>query len=198
MTPNVFWKTVEFGIFENAVNDELLCSIRWRPTTPELLPSPFGWRSLAEPRSSALELMAPADTTTMSAVYSSCVPSRSTTTFSTLRPSALVTSRRTQAWVRSVTFGYWSAGSTHTTCASALACDEHANPSQVSQRMHGLCSGLVFVDHDPQRQLEGSQPRGLEVVRELLDPRFVADGRVRIRTGRGRLEGVGAALAVHW
>ena len=49
------------------MSEELLCIIRWRPTTPEELPRPAGWRSLAEASSSAAELIAPADTTTRSA-----------------------------------------------------------------------------------------------------------------------------------
>ena len=78
--PSVFWNFVGLGVFEKAISEELLCSIRLRPTSPEELPSPSGCRSLAERSSSAAELMAPAATTTTSAVYSSVAPSRSTTT----------------------------------------------------------------------------------------------------------------------
>ena len=125
MTPSVFWNLVGFGIFEKAISEELLCIIRWRPTTPEPLPSPSGWRSLAEASSSAAELIAPADTTTMSAEYVSACPSRSATTRVTARPRPSVSRRMTRALVRSVTFGYRSAGSTHTTWASALPLTRH-------------------------------------------------------------------------
>jgi len=64
--------------------------------------------------------MAPAATTTTSAVNSSTAPSRSTTIRSTLRPSGVVVSRVTVAPVTSVTWGWRSAGSTQITCASAF------------------------------------------------------------------------------
>ena len=115
MIPSVFWKSVGFGSFEIAISDELLWSIRWRPTTPELFPRPSGWRSLAEASSSAAELIAPQEIATTSAVYSSRSPSRSTTTVVTERPPASVSRRTTRARVRRVTFGCRSAGSTQAT-----------------------------------------------------------------------------------
>ena len=54
--------------------------------------------------------------------------------------------------------------------------------------------GLVEVDAD--RQVERLEPRALEVVVELLDPRLVRDGRVRERARAARLGGVLAGLAV--
>ena len=72
--PSVFWNLVGFGILEKAMSEELLCIIRWRPTTPEPLPRPSGCRSLAERSSSAAELIAPAATTTTSAEYVSRLP----------------------------------------------------------------------------------------------------------------------------
>jgi hypothetical protein len=121
----VFWNFVGFGIVENAISEELLCNMRCRPTTPEELPSPAGCFSFAERSNSAAELIAPPATTTTSAEYVSTVPSRSTTTRCTERPEASVSSRVTSARVRSVTFGYCSAGSTQTICESALPFTRH-------------------------------------------------------------------------
>ena len=53
-------------------------------------------------------------------------------------PDGSVSSRRTLAWVSSVTFGCSSAGSTHTTCASDFAPTRQGKPSTRSQRMHRL------------------------------------------------------------
>ena len=53
----------------------------------------------------AAELMAPQEVTTTSAEYSSWVPSRSTTTRVTVRPSGEVSSRVTGALVRQVHVG---------------------------------------------------------------------------------------------
>ena len=130
----VFWNRVGFGIFENAINELLLCIMRLRPTTPDELPSPSGCRGEADCSSSAALLIAPAARTTRSAVYSSRAPSRVTTTRSTAPPDGVVSNRVTRAPVSRATFGYRSAGSTHTVCASALPLTRQGNPSQVAQR----------------------------------------------------------------
>src|SRR6516162_9842697 len=117
--------------------------MRLRPTTPELLPSPCGWCSLAELSSSADELIAPHDTMTASAENSCRAPSRSTTTFVTDRPDPFVSRRVTCELVSRVTLGWCRAGSTQQTCASALALTRQGYPSHVAQRMQALCSGLA-------------------------------------------------------
>jgi hypothetical protein len=87
------------------MSELLLCSIRFRPTTPEEFPSPWGWRGVAERNSKAALLIAPAARTTTSAEYSSRAPARSTTTRRTERPDVSVSSRVTNAPVSNVTFG---------------------------------------------------------------------------------------------
>src|SRR5689334_19548094 len=104
----------------------------------EPLARPFGCLSFADRSSSAEELMAPHEATTTSPENSSRVPFWRTITLLTWRPSELVSSRSTSASVISVTFGYWSAGSTPSTCASDFAYKRHGKPSQVEQRMHLL------------------------------------------------------------
>src|SRR6266496_6010835 len=84
--PSVFWNFVGLGAIENAMSDELLCSIRCRPTTPEEFPRPPGCWSFADASSNAAELIAPPATTTTSAEYVSTAPSHSTTTRFTVRP----------------------------------------------------------------------------------------------------------------
>ena len=74
-----------------------------------------GLAGLAERKRSAAELIAPHETTTTSAEYVSCAPFRSTWTFVTSRPDALVSRRDTYASVTSVTFGCVRAGSTQIT-----------------------------------------------------------------------------------
>src|SRR5215471_1752194 len=104
----------------------------------ELFAKPLGCLSLAERRSSAAELIAPHETTTMSEVNRSSAPLRSTTTELTCLPEAFVSRRLTSEFVRSVTLGYFTASSTHSTCASDLAYIRQGNPSHVLQRMHRL------------------------------------------------------------
>src|SRR6516162_6284343 len=159
--PSVFSNTVGFGVLEMAIRDELLWSMRLRPTIPELLPRPCGWRSLADDRRRAAELMAPADRATTSAVYSSRSPSWSTMTLLTEPPSGLVSRRTTRELVRRVTLGWRRAGSTHTTWASALALTRQANPSQVEHRMHGLVPGFCSSIMIPRGRANGVSPAPL-------------------------------------
>ena len=53
-----------------------------------------------------------------------------------------------------------------------------------------------LVEHDPARRVERLVAGGREVVGELLDPRLVRHGRMRIRRARRRLGRVLAARAV--
>ena len=98
--------------------------------------------SLADCNSSLAVLAAPHATTTTSPANRSSAPSRSTTTSVTAVPGSFVTSLVTLAFVRSVTFGWSSAGRTPSTSASDFAWTRHGNPSQVAQRMHVLNGGL--------------------------------------------------------
>src|SRR5262249_60484005 len=100
-------------------------------------------------RSKAAVLIAPHDTTTMSAEYSSCVPSHFTTTLLTSLPEGFVSSRSTKALVSRVTLGNESAGSTAQTWASDLAWTRHGKPSQVSQRMQALLCGAFSSSMTP-------------------------------------------------
>ena len=76
---------------------------------------------MAEASSSLAELAAPQETTTISALKVSRLPSRSTTTSVTAVPVELVCSFTAWAFLSSVTFGYSSAGRTASTSASDLA-----------------------------------------------------------------------------
>ena len=80
-------------------------------------------------------LAAPQATTTTLPENRSSAPSRSTTTSVTAVPGSFVTSLVTLAFVRSVTFGWSSAGRTPSTSASDFAWTRHGKPSQVAQRM---------------------------------------------------------------
>ncbi len=53
-----------------------------------------------------------------------------------------------------------------------------------------------LVEHDAERHVKGPAALGREVVVQLLDARFVADGGERVGRARLRLGRVGAALAV--
>ena len=102
--------------------------------------------------------MAPADTTTTPAEYSSRPPLRRTITLLTARPDGIVSSRSTKAFVSSVTFGNSSAGSTASTCASAFARTRQGNPSQVPQRMHWLRFGFFSSIWIPKGVWKGFKP----------------------------------------
>ena len=132
-------------------------------------------------------LAAPQATTTTSAENRSSPPSRSTTTSVTAVPSPFVSSLATLAFVRSVTFECSSAGRTPSTSASDFACTRHGKPSHVAQRMQVLERWVRLVEHDPARRVERPIAGGREVVGELLDPRLVRHGRMRVRRARRRL-----------
>src|SRR6516165_1352603 len=128
---------------------ELTCPMWCRPTTSELFPSPRGCLSFADRSSSAEELIAPQETTTMLAEYFSEAPFRRTTTFVTSRPLGLVSNLSTKALVNSLTPGNCNAGSTHITWASDFAWTRHGKPSHVSQRMHLLLCGSFSSSRTP-------------------------------------------------
>ena len=142
-------------------------------------------------------LAAPQATTTTSAANRSSPPSRSTTTSVTAVPPSFVSSSTTLAFVSSVTFGCSSAGRTPSTSASDFAWTRQGKPSQVAQRMHVAERRVRLVEHDPARRVERVVAGRREIVRELLDPRLVGDGGMRVRRARRRLGRVLAAGAVH-
>ncbi len=73
----------------------------------------------------------------------STLPLWFTTTSVTAVPVGFVLSFTTWALVSNVTFGYWSAGRTARTSASALAWTTQGNPSQSMQRTQVL-NGMFF------------------------------------------------------
>src|SRR5262245_60846594 len=115
----------------------------------ELFAKPFGYLSLAERSRRAAELIAPHELTMTSAEYATCSPLCSTMTLVISRPEVLVSRRETYALVNSSTLGCSSAGMTQTTCASALACTRHGNPSHVSQRIQRLFRGTCSLSMMP-------------------------------------------------
>src|SRR5256885_13695202 len=113
--------------------------------------------------------MAPADTTTTPAEYSSRPPLRRTITLLTARPDGIVASRSTKAFVSSVTFGNSSAGSTASTCASAFA------RTKIVDQRAAACPGpdhvvRAFVRHAASVLLGtlGARKRYMRVTRSLL------------------------------
>jgi hypothetical protein len=56
---------------------------------------------------------------------------------------------------------------------------------------------ILFVEFDPDRQMKRLMTERPESVSDLLNARFVADGRVRIRRARLRFGRVFAAIAVN-
>ncbi len=45
--------------------------------------------------------------------------------------------------------------------------------------------------------MEWPEPEPLEIVAELLDARFVADGRIQVRRAGGRIGRIDSALSMH-
>src|SRR6516225_8724474 len=109
----------------------------------------------------------------------------------------VVSTRSTKAPVSSATFGWRSAGVTHTTCASALACTRQGKPSQVAQRMQALSCGFPSSSMMPTGSWERPQAGTRQIVRQLLDARLMRYRRVGIGILARRLGRVAAALAVH-
>src|SRR5262249_35152958 len=140
---------------------------------------------------------APHETTTMSPLYASRTPRRSTTTSLTLWPLLSVTSRSTLACVSSVMLSYFSAGRTHRTCASAFPSVRQGEAVEpvAANAASRLRLGLTEVCAD--WEVERLVPALLEVVRELLDARLVRYRRERKWPRPRRLGGVFAGLAVH-
>ncbi len=141
--------------------------------------------------------MAPHETTTMEAEYSTTSPSRSTRTLFTSRPVALVSRRRTNAFVTRVTFGCSSAGSTQITCASAFADTRQGCPSQVLQRMHRLLCLDCSSSMTPSGVWNGRRPCRAKSSDKILQPRLVRDRLVRKRGTCGGFGRVFAAPSVH-
>ncbi len=56
---------------------------------------------------------------------------------------------------------------------------------------------VAFVEHDAKRRMKWAQAKTSEIIGKLLQPRLVADRRVRVAGARRRLGGVFAAVAVH-
>ena len=63
--------------------------------------------------------------------------------------------------------------------------------------MHVAERRVRLVEHDPARRVERLVAGRLEVVRELLDPRLVRHGGMRVRRARRRLGRILAPRAVH-
>ena len=56
---------------------------------------------------------------------------------------------------------------------------------------------ILFVEHDPDRNVEGLQAGTRKVIRQLLNTGLVADGRPRIGSFSWRLRRIFSAIAVH-
>src|SRR5438477_6515072 len=162
----------------------------------ELLANPRGCLSLAERNSSAAELMAPQETTTRSAEYVSRLPLRSTSTPFISRPDESVSSLHQricqQGHVR------------------ILDCFVHAHNLRVglgthkaSESVAGVAANattllrIFFVEHDPDRNVEGLQAGTRKVIRQLLNTGLMAHGRPRIGSFSWRLRRIFSAIAVH-
>ena len=142
-------------------------------------------------------LAAPQATTTTSPANRSSPPSRSTTTSVTAVPSPFVSSLddlrvRQQRDVRVLER---RPHAEH--LGVRLRVDEAREAVAGRTADAGAERRVRLVEHDPARRVERVVAGGREVVGELLDPRLVRDGGMRVRRARRRLGRVLAARAVH-
>jgi hypothetical protein len=77
-----------------------------------------------------------------------------------------------------------------------LCLDEAGETVEPRTAHAGALQGILLVEIHPDRQVEGLVAGADEVVVELLDPRLVADRRIGVRPGGGRLGRILPALAV--
>ena len=130
-------------------------------------------------------------------VIRSSPPSRSTTTSVTAVPASFVSSLTTFAFVSSVTFGVLERRAHAEHLGVGLRVDEAREAVAGRAADARAVRHVRLVEQDPARGVERVVARGGEVVGELLDPRLVRDGRVRVRRARRALGRVLAAVAVH-
>ncbi len=126
--------------------------------------------------------------------------SRSVTTPVTLRPESSVSRRCTLAPVTNVTLSLDSTGSTQMTCESDLRVQQawEAIDPVAADADAGPCRSARLDLHevDSDRQVEGVQPKLLQVVAQLLDAGFVRHRRVGVLLAGRALGRVLSMLAV--
>ena len=153
---------------------------------------------VAERSSSAAELIAPAATTTTSAEYSSRAPSRSTTTRSTAGRTASVSSRVTWACGEQGDVRVPQRRLDADDLGVGLAVDQAGEAvAGGAADAGGRAPGRASSSRMPLGSGNGCSPARGEIGAQLLDPRLVADRRVRVGRRCRRVGRVGAPLAVH-
>ena len=141
--------------------------------------------------------MAPADTTTTSAVRVRRSPSRSISTPLTRPPPPSVRRRVTWARVSRLTLGMRQRriDADHLRVGFRLHQAWEAVAGVAADAPAAVRIGLVAHDADRHRERPVAEPA--QVVDQLLDARLVAERRMQVGRTGARLGRVGAALAVH-